>query len=262
MLSYTRGGAGSPLVLIHGLGASRRIWDPVLDHLSRERDVIAPDLPGFGDSPPLPAGVSPTASALGHSVLELLRILGVPRFHVAGNSLGGWVALELGRSHAVSVAAISPAGLWSKPLGPRPFDVQRAARLARPLIDLALRTRSGRSALLRSAVGHPDRVPAGAARALLRDWLGAPSYSAANREMRASVLERPEEITVPVTIIRGERDHLVGPPNPAQLPPNATYVSIEDAGHTPTWDDPELIAELLLGASEPSATLGDARSRP
>ena len=54
MLSHDRTGSGAPLLLIHPLGGSRVVWEPVMPLLARERDVIAVDLPGFGDSPPLP----------------------------------------------------------------------------------------------------------------------------------------------------------------------------------------------------------------
>ena len=57
MLAYTRTGAGAPLILLHGIGSSRHAWDPVLPGLAERFDVIAVDLPGFGDSAPLPPGV-------------------------------------------------------------------------------------------------------------------------------------------------------------------------------------------------------------
>ena len=251
-LNYTRQGRGEPLVLIHGLGASGRVWDPVLERLSADRDVIVVDLPGFGASPSLPAQSPPTASALARAVAEHLYELGVSRPHVAGNSLGGWVALELGRTQAASVAAISPAGLWRRPLGPRSSDLRRMGRALRWPLAALMRTRRGRAFVLRPSVAHPDRVPPQAARRLVADWLDAPGYDAANHEMRAAVLERPEEIKVPVTIVRGDEDRLVGLPASERTPPGATLITLAGAGHTPTWDAPELIADLLLQASAPA----------
>lgn len=248
-LHYTRRGSGEPLVLIHGLGASGLVWDPVLELLSAARDVIVPDLPGFGRSAPLPRGTTPTPAILARVLVEKLRELGVERPHVAGNSLGGWVALEMGRGDAASVAAISPAGLWRRPLGPRSIEIQRFGRLLLPLLGPLLHTRSGRAALLRSTVAHPERVSAAATRALVRDWLTAPGYTEANREMRRGALEHPDEIAVPVTIIRGDRDRLVAPPAPERTPPGSVLIELEDAGHTPTWDQPDVVADLLLEAS-------------
>ncbi|HEY1320360.1 MAG TPA: alpha/beta fold hydrolase, partial [Streptosporangiaceae bacterium] len=122
MLAHTRAGAGAPLVLLHGIGSSRHAWDPVIPALAERFDVIAPDLPGFGDSGPLPPGVEPRPAALAAAVAGLLGDLGITAPHIAGNSLGGWVALELaGIRPVASLALLSPAGLWrgNMPLYPR-----------------------------------------------------------------------------------------------------------------------------------------------
>ena len=128
-----------PLLLLHGLGGSRVVWEPVLGLLEAEREVIVLDMPGFGAAPPLPAGVEPSAANLAAAIKARCDELGIERPHVAGNSLGAWVALEMGREGwAASVTAISPAGLWRQPLGPRERDPHRLgaapapARLARP----------------------------------------------------------------------------------------------------------------------------------
>ena len=112
-LAFTRSGSGAPLVLLHGIGLSRHSWDPVIPALAGHFDVIAVDLPGFGDSEPMPPQVEPLPAALATAVAGLLDELGVALPHVAGNSLGGWVALELAAIHPVaSLALLSPAGLW------------------------------------------------------------------------------------------------------------------------------------------------------
>ena len=109
----TRTGAGAPLVLLHGLGSSRHAWDPVIPALAEQFEVLAVDLPGFGDSEPLPPPVEPTPAALAAAVAGLLDDLGITAPHIAGNSLGGWVALELARIRPpASVTLLSPAGLW------------------------------------------------------------------------------------------------------------------------------------------------------
>src|SRR6266581_1028027 len=92
-LAYERMGSGPPLVLLHGVGHRRQAWGAVLDRLTPHRDVIMVDLPGHGESPPLEEGL-PIVDALLGPVTALLGDLGVAHPHVAGNSLGGRLALE------------------------------------------------------------------------------------------------------------------------------------------------------------------------
>ena len=149
-----------PLLLLHGLGGSRVVWEPVVGLLEAEREVTVLDMPGFGAAPPLPDGVEPSAANLAGAVHAHCEELGLERPHVAGNSLGAWVALEMGREGwAASVTCLSPAGLWKAPLGPRSRDPQRWARRLRPLVSLALRLRGPREAMLRTFAGHPERIP-------------------------------------------------------------------------------------------------------
>jgi pimeloyl-ACP methyl ester carboxylesterase len=100
--------------LLQGIGESAVGWQPVRQAPSDDYDVIAFDLPGFGRSPTLPPGVTPTAAALADAIESGLDRLGVAQFHVAGYSLSARVALELatrGRIH--SVIAIAPMG-WAR----------------------------------------------------------------------------------------------------------------------------------------------------
>src|ERR1700712_4318012 len=94
-LTYDRTGRGEPLVLLHGQGFSRRCWDPIVGALAANRDVIAVDLPGHGDSPRQPTGAGSAPHDLAVAVGELLDQLDLPTAHVAGNSSGGWGGLEL-----------------------------------------------------------------------------------------------------------------------------------------------------------------------
>src|SRR3954470_3824517 len=97
-LHYVRRGRGEPLVLLHPLGGSMVVWEPILDHLAAERDVIALDMPGFGASAALADGAAPTPEGLAGGVGAFLDSLEVPDAHLVGNSLGAWVAIELARA--------------------------------------------------------------------------------------------------------------------------------------------------------------------
>ena len=86
---------------------------------------------------------------------------------------------------------------------------------------------------------------------MIAAWIDAPGYEAANAEMRRYVAEDLDRVTVPTTIVWGELDRLVAPPRPERRPPGSRYLQFGDLGHTPNWDDPELVARLLLEASSP-----------
>ncbi|HEX6667744.1 MAG TPA: alpha/beta hydrolase [Solirubrobacterales bacterium] len=247
-----------PLLLIHGLGGTAGVWDPVLPLLEAEREVVVLEMPGFGQAPPLPPEVEPAAWNLAAALRETCVERGIERPHVAGNSLGAWVGLEMGRrGWAASVTAISPAGLWRTPLGPRKGDTRRWARRLRPAIALALHFRPTRERMLATFAAHPDRIPAGAGRELVLGWIDASGYEGANRAMRTHLFDPagyPED--VPVTIAWGELDHLVGPPKPERRPADARFLTLPGVGHTPMWDDPELIARTLLEGSAMSSPSG------
>jgi pimeloyl-ACP methyl ester carboxylesterase len=247
----TSAGEGEPLLLVHGLGATGGVWEPVIEPLARERRVIVVDMPGFGTAPPLPDGVEPNAVNLAAALRESCLELGIERPHVAGNSLGAWVGLEMGRAGwAASVTAISPAGLWRAPLGERSDATRRWARRLRPAIPAALRIPPLRERLLSTFAARPERIPPDAGRELVLGWIDAAGYEAANRAMRAGLFDPegyPED--VPVTIAWGEHDRLVGPPKPNRRPAGARFLVLPGVGHTPTWDDPDLVARTLLEGS-------------
>lgn len=249
-LNHVRRGDGPPLVLIHGLGGSLVNWEPVIDLVAAERDVIAVDLPGFGRSDPLPDGTRHSALDMGRAITAHCAELGIARPHLAGNSLGAWVALEMAADgEAESVCGISPAGLWKQALGPRSYNARRTGRRIKPLIRAALRTRRGRAALMRTTVARPDLLSAREAIAWTMAWLDAPAYEDANERMRTLVFERADEVRVPVTIAWGGQDRLVAPPRPQRMPAHTEYLEMPGWGHTPTRDDPEGVARLLLTAS-------------
>jgi pimeloyl-ACP methyl ester carboxylesterase len=256
-LAHDRAGSGPALVLLHPLGADRHVWEPLIPSLSQQRTVIAVDLPGFGRTPPL-TGPSPTPAALAAAVAEGLGELDLPRdgngrVHVAGNSLGGWIALELGlRGAAASVTAIAPAGLWSGPLLPKASLGHLLARALEPVALAAAATGPGRRALLTGSIVHPERMTTRQAQSLLRAYAHAPGFVAVNNAMRAGRFVELERITVPVTLVWPDRDRLVR--RPASLPEHVRNIELQDAGHVPMWDAPGRLVHTLLDASaEPLA---------
>jgi pimeloyl-ACP methyl ester carboxylesterase len=247
-LAHDLKGTGPPLVLLHPLGGDRRVWDPVVEPLSAERTVIAVDLPGFGESPPLTE--TPTPAALARALDDFLSGLGLDRPHVAGNSLGGWVALELALAgRARSVSAIAPAGLWSGPLAPKVSAARLIAGGMRPILPLLTASPSGRRALLGNVMVHPELVPPSAAAHIVRAYATAPGFVAANNAMRAGHFDGLERIEVPVTLAWPDHDRLVAPP--ARLPAWIDSRVLVGCGHLPMWDAPDQIIRFLLEGSSP-----------
>jgi pimeloyl-ACP methyl ester carboxylesterase len=245
VITGTRLGAGPLLVLLHTLGTDHRMWDPVVDRLAREREVLALDLPGFGGSPPVDGG-SPGAMAA--ALAQWLSAEGVERPHVAGNSLGGWVALELAlMGSAASVTAIAPAGLWSAPLAPRRSRARAAARAAQPALGLLVQRPGFRKLALASSAAHPERIPPADALRLIRAYATSPGFDAANDAMRAGTFTALGRLDVPVTLAWPEYDRLVR--RPRTLPPGVRSVDLRGCGHLPTWDDPDAVARVLLDGS-------------
>jgi pimeloyl-ACP methyl ester carboxylesterase len=299
MLAHERRGSGFPLVLIHGLGSRRQVWDPVIAELARHREVIAIDLPGFGESPlwppptdprsprrpgwpdpttpdpttpglthdpaaddgPAGYGDSPVPGSVGHLadlVAAFLDELGLDRPELAGSSLGGGIALELGRrGRASAVTAFAPIGFWG-PAGRRWCQaVVGGARVLStalaPALPRVFATRAGRVALCGVFYGHPGRLSPeeclGSARALSH----APGFAAAHRAFgvwRLPVGADPGALTgIPVTIAWGTRDLVL--PHHRQAArareelPAARHVLLPGCGHLPFADDPIRCAELL-----------------
>jgi pimeloyl-ACP methyl ester carboxylesterase len=263
VLACERHGSGEPLVLVHGLTHRRQAWYPVLDTLAEQREVILVDLPGHGASPELVTGGRPVADVLREMFEAFLDEQGLDRPHVAGNSLGGRIALEAGvNGHARSVTALSPAGFWRSEAS---FGYTRriftsAAVLIRRLGGRAERLAhsvAGRRLIYGVLMAHPGRVGADHALGDVRAFARAlPALCPLLNAATPFAGEIPA--SVPVTIAWAGRD-LVLPPWQAEVAravlPDATHLTLRGAGHVPMWDDPQRVAQVLLRGSAPVTRL-------
>ena len=246
-----RGGTGEPLVLLHGATSSWKIWRDVIPHLTEQFDVFAPNLPGHAGRP-RPARPH-TISDLADGLEADLDSAGIETAHLVGNSLGGWLAVELARrGRARSVVALSPAGGWhpgEKGVPRHFYSMRRMARAALVLPLFVLRSALLRRFALRAAAEHGDRLTprqilasAKAARAcVLHD------FSALGDGIEP---QRFIELKTPVLIAWSEHDRII----PAaqytdrwrQEVPTATWRTLADVGHCPMYDDPDLVAQTIL----------------
>jgi pimeloyl-ACP methyl ester carboxylesterase len=261
-INYHREGTGPPLVLLHGIGHHWQAWRPVISLLADEFDVLACDSPGFGRSAPLPAGVEPTIAAYTEAFERFLAELGLDRPHVAGNSMGGAIALELARSRMVrSASAFSPAGFWTD--AERRFCQASLGALAglpgavRPAVMALARTRAGRTALFAQLFGWPTRMPAEEAVATLTDAWGAPAFRGALAAFSSYRFSAPHELRgVPVTVAWGVRDRLLPyarqAPRARSMLPWARHLAL-GAGHVPFFDDPAAVATVIRSCARAQA---------
>ena len=240
-LNHVRSGRGEPLVLLHGIGDTHEAWTPVRERLAAHHEVIAVDLPGFGRSRAL-RSEAPTPAALARAVIDFM---GGERFHVAGNSLGGGIALEVGRSgHALSVTGLSPIGFvrgWERAWAR--FVLQSARTLAP-----RLRLRLGPTPVTWMLMDRPRPREV-----LLRGFDHLRHAPGWDRTLPLTLdYAFAGTIDVPVTIAWGEHDKLLLPRQAKRAQaglPDATHVTLRNCGHLPAWDDPEQVTAAILSAT-------------
>ncbi|MBK3640677.1 alpha/beta fold hydrolase [Streptomyces sp. NPDC001260] len=256
-VSYARVGSGAPLLLLHGIGHHRQAWDPVVDILATEREVITVDLPGFGASPGLPDGLAydlATTTAVFGAFCEALEL---DRPHVAGNSLGGLLALELAREKLVrSVTALSPAGFWSEAERRYAFGVlltmrRISQRLPLPLVQRLSRSAAGRTMLTSTIYARPGRRSPDA---VVAETLALARATGFDATLRAgTAVQFTDDIPdLPVTVAWGTRDMLLvrrQGVRAKQIIPRARLVRLPGCGHCPMNDDPALVARVILDGS-------------
>jgi pimeloyl-ACP methyl ester carboxylesterase len=250
-------------MLLHGLGSTLRAWSPVMAALQRSHDLLALDLPGFGESPALRE--RSTVPSLTDAVERVLDGAGLDTAHLAGNSLGGWIALELARrGRARSVVALSPAGMWTEresAYAHRALAVHRAvARVLAPHAEVLTRTAAGRGTFLSSMMTRPWRADPNEAAYAIRALAWAPGWRETHAWTFSHSARGLEEIRCPVRIAWGTRDLLLLPrqgPRFVRRIPGAELRPLPGLGHVPMSDDADLVARTI---GEFTARAGDGGS--
>jgi pimeloyl-ACP methyl ester carboxylesterase len=258
-LNYDRRGDGPPLLLIHGIGSRWQVWEPILDDVAEHYDVISVDLPGFGVSPVEPS-LRPGVPGFVTRLADLCDELGLDRPTVAGNSMGGAIALELGRQGiAGRVVAYSPIGFWNR--AERIWcqrslaTSRRLAGLVRPALPRLVGNPAGRVALAGQLIGHPDRVDPAALLEDVHALIDAPGFGSALEEFAHYTVTDPAQEfgalrDIPATVAWGSRDALLiyatQHRRAAAALPWAEHVTLPSSGHVPFYDDPRACADLLI----------------
>jgi pimeloyl-ACP methyl ester carboxylesterase len=254
---FHRGGAGAPLVLLHGFTDTWRTWELVLPALARHHDVLAPTLAGHTGGPRLRGAV--THDGIADEIERAMDAAGFATAHVVGNSLGGYVALQLAaRARAESVTAFAPAGGWTP--GDPAFDemirsfgpMQAQLQLAAPNAERIVATEAGRRRATELIVTNSTHIPGDL---IAHQMVGIAGCQAApemiDHAIRAGYPLDTAGITCPVRMVWGTQDRLLPWPAAAvryrEMFPHADWVVLDGVGHCPQLDVPVAAAQLIVG---------------
>ncbi|GAB3894388.1 alpha/beta fold hydrolase [Spirosoma agri] len=261
-MNYIRRGTGKPLLLIHGLGSSHRSWDLIIDKLAVNRDVIAIDLPGFGDTPPLPGEVS--IRTLADAVTDFLAENDLTGIDAVGSSMGARLVLELARRGGIlgAVVSLDPGGFWQG--WEIPFfyhSIRLSAQLVnglQPILPALTGNPVSRTLLFAQFSAHPWAIPAQNALNELRTFTPTPTFTKLLDNLAYGEKQKgapADSIEQPVVIGWGRQD-LVCFPNQSKLAltlfPDAQLHWFSHCGHFPQLDVPEEVTQLILDVTDGS----------
>jgi pimeloyl-ACP methyl ester carboxylesterase len=245
------------LILLHGIGMSHVAWSAVTPYLCATRRVIAFDTAGFGLTPPLPAGTLPTISHLVEGLDRSVREIGIEiPVDIAGNSLGGYMALEAARRGiARSVVAVSPCGLWKEHPAAHVKYVFGGLRFMARTFPTLLKATVRTSLLRELALAVPisvgsRRMPVNDALRAVDDLTTSSAFEETFDNTHPPFSGR--DIAIPVTVAFGDRDWILpkGSQRRNDLPEHTRWVQKHGWGHVPMWVDPLGVARLILEGTQ------------
>ncbi len=244
-----------PLLLLHGVTMSAAAWDEVVPLLADEFDLLVPTAAGHRGGPRIEG--TATIEQLTDVTEQLLDERGVSTVHIAGNSLGGWIGIELARrGRARSVCALSPAGFWT-PATPDETTATNKLRRTKRLADVGhritpplLRSAVIRRLIMKDVAVHGDRLTRTQALGAVHDLVDCPAaYDILSTD--ESVAPLPT-LPCPITLAWSEKDRIFPPSVNGAIAreriPDARYTELPGVGHVPMIDDPALCAATIRTA--------------
>ena len=256
-IAWERHGAGTPLLLIHGLGYARWGWEPVLPGLAERFDVLVFDNRGIGesDAPPGPY----TVPQLAEDAARVLDEAGVDRAHVVGTSLGGMVAQELALSHPERVdrlvlACTTPGGPKAHPMPDTTVALMVEAATLEP--EVALRRFVENALAPRTVSERPELVERILTHRLATRQAAEAWAAQAAAGVTFDAYDRLSTLAAPTLVQHGTEDVVVDPRNSdllVELVPNARLELLPGTGHLYFWEEPDRfvasVASFLEGAA-------------
>jgi pimeloyl-ACP methyl ester carboxylesterase len=257
-MNHVRIGSGAPLLLLHGLGGSWRSWSPVVNALAAEREVIAVDLPGFGDTPPLPGEVS--VPSLADAVTAFIEEENLTGVNMVGSSMGARLVLELARRGVGGAAiALDPGGFWEGwERGFFSTSIRASVAVVRflnPVLPILTANAATRSLLFAQFSARPWDLSADLTLTETRSIVAARSFDALLDQLVNGPPQQgaPNPTPGAITIVWGRQDRVCFPDQAKKaqaLFPHANLVWFDSCGHFPQWDLPQRTARLILAGTD------------
>jgi pimeloyl-ACP methyl ester carboxylesterase len=243
-----------PLVLVHGLGSAATAFKPIIPALAQSFRVITVDLPGHGQTPLDPSQAMDPHS-LGQAVFDTIESqYGIREFHIAGNSLGGWIGLEMASDQPdriKTLIGIAPAGLWLEPASGRVPSEARSyymAKVLKPFVKAGLHLKALRKIGYSTVSPKWQQLSYEICYDAANAMGNAPGYFPAWDGMLGRRFEGFVPESIPVMILFGDTDNTLPYPESQErslAPAHCTWLVINQCGHAPMWDQPDLIVKLI-----------------
>lgn len=259
-----RGGQGEPLLLLHGFTGSADAWNPILPALERHHDTIAVTFHGHLGGPPMPPHFGHTMADSADLAESELDAAGIRKVHLVGNSLGGWLAIELARrGRGLSMVALAPAGGWEpgsreqKRIRRLFLRIRASLKVGGPLAPFLARFAATRRVALGEIVAHPERLSPADARTMIEaawrcDVFDGVMGALAKEPAPTPIAGEPCRMR----IVWGARDRILPMPRYSdrwrRMIPAADFVVLPDAGHVPMSDNPQEVVRAILQVTAPS----------
>ena len=243
------------LVLVHGLGSAGTIWKSLIPQLLPHFSVVTVDLPGHGDAPIDSTDQVDPKSLAAALVAPVESELHYSEMHAAGNSLGGWIALEMGAvapEKVLSITALAPAGLWHQvPTGKVPpsfFDSRLLAKISKYFMPIAFRIPPLKAIGYRKITHLWRELSYESCRDSVLAMANSKGYMPLWRGLRGRKFESPVPESVNVSIIFGDYD-LTLPEEIAQeksvAPHHSHWVVVDNCAHVIMWNYPEMTVDFI-----------------
>ncbi len=243
-----------PLVLVHGLGSAGTIWKSLLPELVKNFTVYSIDLPGHGDSG-LDEEEKYDPRSIGKMILEYMEeVQNVHEMHVAGNSLGGWITLEMAAlepNRISSVTALAPAGLWVEPPTmkiPPSIDSRILAKISQFFMPIAFHIPPLKALGYRKITHLWRELSYESCRDSVIAMARSKGYKPLWQGMRGKSFASQIAPEVKVSIVFGDSD-LTLPEKLAQdrsvAPSHADWIRVANCAHVIMWNHPETTVKLI-----------------